>query len=130
MFHYSLSPAFSDTDALGHINNSRLPIWFENARTPIFKLFNPQLDLTRWPLIVAKIEVTFLAQIYYGQDVEIQTSIDRIGNSSFTVKHALYQGDNLCAQGSAVMVHFDYQSNQPQALSDSQRQALGAHMSN
>ena len=64
MFRMTVTPGFSDTDALGHINNAKLPVWFENARTPIFKIFNPQLSLDAWPLILAKIEVNFLAQIY------------------------------------------------------------------
>ena len=32
MFHYETEPRFSDTDALGHINNTVYPVWFEQAR--------------------------------------------------------------------------------------------------
>ena len=55
MFSESFSPRFTDTDALGHINNTLVPIWFEGARDPIFKIFTPILDVTNWQLILAKI---------------------------------------------------------------------------
>ena len=58
-FKEIVATRFSDTDALGHINNTMLPIWFEGARDPIFKFFMPDLDLSKWSLILAKIEVSF-----------------------------------------------------------------------
>ena len=59
MFSETLMPRFSETDALGHINNTALPVWFEAARTPFFRFFTPDLDCNKWKLIVAKIEVEF-----------------------------------------------------------------------
>lgn len=41
MFTRTIEPAFYDTDALGHINNTRLPAWFELARNDLFRLFTP-----------------------------------------------------------------------------------------
>ncbi|NMP15664.1 thioesterase family protein [Thalassotalea sp. Y01] len=128
MFHYSVAPGFSDTDALGHINNAKLPVWFENARTPIFKLFTPSLDITKWPLILAKIEVNFLAQIYYGQNIEVRTSIEKIGNASFTVYHELYQNQKKCADGRAIMVNFNYQSQTSEPIADDIREKLQQHL--
>ena len=56
MFSEKMMPHFSDTDALGHINNTKPPVWFEGGREPVFKLFIPDLDLKNWQLIIAKIE--------------------------------------------------------------------------
>ena len=44
MYEHTISPGFSDTDALGHINNTKLPIWFLEARNELFKIFTPDLD--------------------------------------------------------------------------------------
>ena len=44
MFVRTIEPAFYDTDALGHVNNTRLPAWFELARNDLFRLFTPDLD--------------------------------------------------------------------------------------
>ena len=40
----TITPRFCDTDALGHISNTTLPVWFEGARDPIFRWFTPDLD--------------------------------------------------------------------------------------
>tara|TARA_R110002167_G_scaffold148939_4_gene342099 strand:+ start:915 stop:1313 length:399 start_codon:yes stop_codon:yes gene_type:complete len=110
MFTEVITPRFCDTDALGHINNTMLPIWFEGAREPVFKIFMPELSVTQWRLILAKIDVNFHAQIFYGKAVELRTYIDRIGSSSFDVYQELWQNDIKCASGTAVMVNFCYEN--------------------
>jgi len=116
MFSSTFSPRFTDTDALGHINNTNVPVWFEGARDPIFKLFIPDLDPKKWSLILAKIDVTFHAQMHYGTDMEVRTYIGHIGNSSFTVYQELWQNNAKCASGNAVMVHFCYEQQKPQPI--------------
>lgn len=108
-FSETFKPRFSDTDGLGHINNTMVPVWFEGARDEIFKWFTPDLDLTKWRLILAKIDVSFLAQMYYEYEMEVRTYIGRIGGSSFDVYQEIWQQGALVASGTAVMVHFDYQ---------------------
>lgn len=108
-FSEQFNPRFSDTDALGHINNTMVPVWFEGARDPVFRWFSPELDTNNWRLILAKIDVSFIDQMYYGQPMEIRTYIGRIGGSSFDVYQELWQHEKLCASGTAVMVHYDYQ---------------------
>lgn len=54
MLNEELKPRFSELDGLGHINNTTLPIWFEHARTPLFEIFNPDLKLDGWNLILKK----------------------------------------------------------------------------
>jgi acyl-CoA thioester hydrolase len=83
MFSLTLMPRFCDTDALGHINNTLLPVWFEQARDPVFRFFTPDLNPADWRLIVAKIELEFKRELFYGREVEIITSVQRIGNASF-----------------------------------------------
>jgi len=128
MFSEIIKPRFSDTDALGHINNTMVPIWFEGARDPVFKIFTPTLDLTAWPLILAKIEVNFEAQIFYGHDIEIRTYVGRLGGSSFDVYQELWQQDKRVASGKAVMVNFDYKSQSSAAIPNDIRTQLNQHL--
>ena len=107
-FSEQFNPRFCDTDALGHINNTMVPAWFEGARDPVFRWFSPTLDLNDWKLILAKIDVNFIDQMFYGQPMELRTYIGRIGGSSFDVYQEVWQHEKLCASGTAVMVHFDY----------------------
>ncbi|WP_298440867.1 thioesterase family protein [uncultured Ferrimonas sp.] len=128
MFELQLSPRFFETDALGHINNTVVPVWFEEGRTPIFELFVPQLELGNWNLILARISVDFMAQIYYGQPVTIRTGLNKLGNSSFEVWHQVVQAGNVVARGQAVMVHFDYQAQRAAPIPAAIRTQLQPHL--
>ncbi len=124
MLKLFLTPRFCDTDALGHINHAVVLNWFEQAREPIFRLFIPDLNPSHWNLIIARIEVDYKAQIYYGHNIELTTSVQKIGNSSMTIAHEVWQKDTLCAQGGAVMIHFDYKKQQPKSIPAAIRQVL------
>ena len=128
MFSMFVEPRFSETDALGHINNTVLPVWFEQARTPIFRFFTPSLAIDEWELILAKIEVSFLKQIYYGKQIEIRTYIESIGTRSFVVYHEAWQSEEKVADGKAVMVHFDHETQKTKAIPDSIKPLLESHL--
>jgi acyl-CoA thioester hydrolase len=122
MFTMKQQPRFSETDALGHINNTVIPVWFESARDPVFRIFNASLDLNSWNLIIAKIEVNYQAQ------VEIRTSIKKVGNSSFTVFQQVFQADQCVAFGECIMVKFDYVTNKSAAITDEEKAELNKHL--
>jgi len=128
MFKAIITPRFSDTDALGHINNTNAPIWFEGARDPIFRLFMPDLSIQEWQLIIAKMDVSYHGQLFYGQDIEVRTFISRIGGASFDVYQELWQHGEKCVSGTAAMVHFDYQTQKSQKIPDDIKAELTQHL--
>ena len=85
MFTHGLLPRFNDTDALGHINNSSFATWFEVARRPLFQVFVPDLDPKKWNLIIARVEIDYLAQTNYQDEVMIETYLEKLGNSSLVI---------------------------------------------
>ena len=128
MFHLELEPRFSDTDALGHISNTTLPVWFEQARTPVFRIFHPTLEAETWPLIIARLEIDLMAQSYWHIPVKIKTGIGKIGNSSFHVIQEAWQGDKQIARGVAVLIHFDYEIEKALPIPDAIRAKLSEHL--
>ena len=124
MFTLNITPRFSETDALGHINNTTLPVWFEEARTPIFRLFVPDLSFQSWNLILKKFEVEFRRELFHGSQVEIRTRISHLGTTSLTVAQEAWQNDRLAATGEAVLIHFDYQARRPATIPESVRSQL------
>ncbi|WP_273050646.1 acyl-CoA thioesterase, partial [Pseudoalteromonas sp.] len=121
MFIEKVMPRFSETDALGHINNTVLPVWFEVARAPIFKFFTPDLNPHDWKLIIAKIEVSFVGELFYGHEVTVKTSVEHIGTSSFVLRQEAWQHDKCCAIGKAIMVRYDFTAKAKQALSTQEK---------
>ena len=130
MFNIMVTPLFGDTDALQHINNNVLGTWFELARNDIFRIFTPDLSVSYddWKLIMVKTTYEYLDQMFYGTDVEIRTYVLRIGNSSFTTYHEAWQDGRLCAKGTAVMVHFDFNEQKSIRIPDDIRKELNKHL--
>ncbi len=124
MIEYHLTPRFKDTDALGHINNAAYSTWFEEARRPIFEIFVPDLDTKKWNLIIARAEIDFLAQGNYQKEVLIETSMEKIGNSSFVLLQTAIQDQKPICKAKSFLVHFDYAIQKPQSIPDDIRVKL------
>ena len=129
MFTTRIHPRFSDTDALGHINNTVIPVWFLEAREPVLRLFSPSLDVGKAALAVVRIEVDYVAETRFGSDVEVTTTVARLGNSSVQLAQEVWQEGKPCARGLATLVNFDPETRRSTPIPDSVRAALAEHMS-
>lgn len=119
-------PSFNDTDALGHINNASYSTWFEDARRPIFQLFVPDLDPKKWNLIIARVEIDFLAQGHFQKEATVRTWVEKIGNSSFVLQQEALQEGKVICRGKAFMVHFNYNTQKAEPIPDAIRSYLEA----
>ncbi|MBL4762400.1 MAG: acyl-CoA thioesterase [Gammaproteobacteria bacterium] len=128
MFSLIIKPIFCDTDALGHISNTIIPNWFESARDPLFRYFSPDLDPQKWQLILARYDIEFLAELHYGENVEIKTSLAKIGRSSIHVHQEVWQQNKCAVKGTTIMVHFDYQLRKSVPLPASIKEKLQEHL--
>jgi acyl-CoA thioester hydrolase len=130
MFTITVTPRFGNIDGLGHINNTVLAEWFELARNPLFRIFSPDLclDHIKWPLIMAHADYDYVGQLFFQHDVEIHTSVSRIGTKSFTIYHEAWQEKRLCTTGHAVIVHFDFISNKSTPIPEDKRKILERHL--
>ncbi|MEZ9237571.1 acyl-CoA thioesterase [Shewanella sp. 10N.286.52.A9] len=125
-FSLNLTPRFCETDALGHINNTVIPVWFEAARDPVFDIVNPGQDLTKWNMIIAGFNIVFNAPTFYGTDVTVKTHISRVGNSSFEIAQSCWQNGRQTAEAKTTMVHYNYQTEKSQPMLDEVKVQLAA----
>lgn len=128
MFSLLINPRFCDTDALGHINNTVLPVWFLEGRESILRIFNPSLSTEEVSLVLVKIEIEYLEEMFFGKPVEIRTYVLRIGTSSILVGQEAWQEDKLCATGSATMVNFDKHSRKSVPIPADVKKQLSQHL--
>lgn len=128
MYKTILTPRVSETDAVGHINNTTLPVWFEAARNPLFDLFTPDHDFAKWKMVIVKTTLEFTGQIYFGKDVKVAVWIKKIGNSSLELYEELYQSGNLCARNNAVYVNYNLESETSENIPEAIRQELAKHL--
>ena len=130
MFKTTVNPRFGDMDVLGHVNNTVPVVWFELARNPLFKIFDPELNLDKksFPLIMAHTDYDYVAQLYFKYEVEIVSYITRIGTKSFTVHQEAWQQGILCVKGNSVVVHYDFNIEKSTPIPEDKKFLLAEHL--
>lgn len=95
---------FQDLDVLGHLNNVAFAALFETGRTK----FNR--DAALWGngrgrrAVVAHMEINYLAEGQYPDDVEVATGIGRVGGRSWEILAAMFQGGRCLATCDVTIV--------------------------
>jgi acyl-CoA thioester hydrolase len=113
---------FSDTDALGHVNNASFAHYLELARVELMR----SAGLRFGSLILARLAIDFRRQLYADDPVEVTTEVEVIGRSSVRLRQRVLTGDEVAAEATSVVVHFDYATQRPQAVPDELRERLAA----
>ncbi len=115
---------FSDTDLIGHINNTSYATYAETARIYFFRDMN--INLSR--MILANLSIDFRAQAKFDQPMQIETTVISIGNTSIKLYQKMFSEGTLAAEASSVVVCFDYTNNKAVPVSDEMRTALERYM--
>ncbi len=124
MLTTEITPQLSDLDSFQHVNYQVVHRWFEAGRLPLYRMFAPDLNPKRLKLVMVRLEVDYIAEMFLGSEVEIRTWISRVGNSSFHISQEARQNGNLTARGTIVLVHFDHQTKQSVPLTPEFREIL------
>jgi len=111
---------FSDTDALGHVNNAVIATYAETGRLAFLR----ELGWNGRGLILAHLSIDFLRQVRLGDECHVVSRVVRIGNTSFTLEQTLLADGEAAARFQAVMVCFDYDTQRPVPVPDALRRAL------
>ena len=123
-FSITLTPRFYETDALGHINNVAITAWFEVARVRLLEQLGAHEHApTDW--VLAGIQMDYVDETFYGQDVQVRIVAISVGNTSLTICCEMYQGERLTVKGKAVLVHIDLETKTKLRIGDPLREAIG-----
>jgi len=114
---------FVDTDALGHINNAVYATYAELGRVEFVR----SLALPPGGFILARLAIDYRLQVRLGQRVRVETWVERIGNSSVTMRQVVHADDEPAAEIEAVAVWFDYGSNRPAPFPAEARRAFAEY---
>lgn len=128
MKRFPLKPRFSETDAIGHINNTSIAVWFETARLEFLTdVFIEEGDeQPNW--FMATQTIDYLGENFFGIEVRMDLAVTHIGNTSFTVGCKMYQNDKQTIRASAVLVHVDRATKKPTRIPDWMREVLGKEL--
>ena len=78
----------SDCDSVGHVNHAHMLTLLERARWSALesKMSYPEYMKSKLWAVVRKVEASYHAQTFPGDDLSIRTGLLSIGNTSFVVK--------------------------------------------
>ena len=115
---------FADTDAAGHVNNAAYATYGEAGRIAFLEAVG--LDVAA--LILARIEIDFRRQLRFGDEVGVESSVERVGNSSVTVRQTVRADGEVAAELRSVVVNYDYDAQRSVRLPEAARDKLQAYL--
>ena len=126
----SLQVRFRDIDAFGHVNNAVFFSYVELARIRyLLDVLVPDEPFDRLQLILARVELDYRSPIAFGDEVAVDTRVDRVGRTSFAMSHRMTVGDGqrLVGDVQTVLVAYDYDSARPIPVPEDWRRRFREH---
>ena len=114
-FYHPIEVRYGDLDPQGHVNNAKHLTYFEQARIAYFielGLFTKDQSFMDIGVILADVHITYLAPLYFGQNIKVGVHISRLGNKSMTWEQNVVDADTgkELAKGVVIMVTYDYRA--------------------
>lgn len=113
-YYHPIIVRFADLDAQAHVNNAVYLTYLESARLGYYQ----QVGIWRsnrgmqTGMVVAHIDIDYLAPIRFGQAIRVGLRLDRMGNKSFTLAFLIESTPEKTplARGTSVMVPIDQET--------------------
>lgn len=117
---------YADTDRQGHVNNAVFATLLETGRAEIIYDQAAPLVEPGTSFVIARLALDFRAEINWPGTVWVGTRVARIGRSSFTLQHGLFQDEICVATAEVVIVHVDDTTRRSRPLAAAATQRLAA----
>ena len=115
---------FADTDAMGHVNNAAYLTYAEIARAAYYEAATGEpmhlgVHGAIEGMILAELRMTYRSPAFFGEFIIVETRIERIGRTSYSMVHRLsapesrYGPARLVSIADSVLVSYDYSAERP-----------------
>lgn len=120
---------WSEIDLFGHVNNLAILKYIQAARVKYLEsigLMKMQSNVKLGP-ILASVSCQFSKPLFYPGEVFVHSHVDRIKNTSFVLKHIVYNdGQEVAAEAQDIIVFFDFVNNIKLKIPDKIREKIEA----
>jgi acyl-CoA thioester hydrolase len=128
----SIQIRFADTDMLGHVNNANYLTYMELARMSYFnEVVNDAVDWNKEGVILAKSTIDYRRPILIDDILNVHICVDHISSKSFNFSYKFVitkNGEEITyAEGSTIMVCFDYQLNKSIVMPEKWKERIKAY---
>lgn len=112
IFHHStpVQIRFNDVDVLGHMNNVVYLSLYDTAKADYFTAVRKkQIDWKNVDIVVANINCSYIAPVFFGEKIEVLTACLYISEKSFRLIQMIRESDTLQPKSvcESIMVSFD-----------------------
>src|SRR5271154_3757440 len=80
---------FSDTDALGHVNNANYLSYLESARVDYLRAIFGAVKVEKLGVIIARIEIDYKSPAFHQQTLRVGCRVEEIGGSSIMMDYRI-----------------------------------------
>jgi acyl-CoA thioester hydrolase len=128
-FFHELNVRFGEIDGFGHVNNTNVFIYMEEARIALFKELGLMAswgapDSLEIP-VVADLQCDYLAQIMYDETLKIYVKINEAGSSSIDLHYlGINEEDIPVFTGRGAIVQISRKSGRPLKWSETLKKQL------
>jgi acyl-CoA thioester hydrolase len=128
-FYHPIEVRYGDLDPQGHVNNAKHLTYFEQARIAYWinmGLFTKDQSFMELGVILADVHITYLAPIYFGQNVKVGVHVAKLGNKSMTWEQNIVDADTgrELTKGEVVVVAYDYVTQKTIPVSQNWREKI------
>lgn len=117
---------FSDTDAMGHVNNAVYLSYLEAARVDYLRQVFGIVEPRDYGVILARAEIDYKSPVFHHETILVGCRVAELGGSSIQMAYRLEEkaGKRLVALAKTVVVAYDYKRAKPVRLSDDWRKKM------
>ena len=119
---------FSDTDALGHVNNAVYLSYLESARVDYLRELLGARKIEELGVIIARVEIDYKSPAFHHETLRVGCRVEEIGGSSIRMDYRVEDKETgrLVALAKSVLVAYDYAAARVVRVRDEWREKMEA----
>jgi acyl-CoA thioester hydrolase len=128
-FFCTIKVRFSETDMFGHVNNTTVLTYFEEARIEFFKSIGLMQDWMKEGSnlipVVADLQCDYLAQTYFDEQLNVFVKVNKVGRTSVDLHYLVKKMDGTIAfAGRGAVVQISRISGRPVQWNEKWKESL------
>jgi len=104
---------FADLDALGHVNNLAVGVYFENVRVALYTQLFPDWPRLKQVFVLAHLEIDYLHELHYPAALDVGLRLQGFGETSMRMVAAVFRQNTPAAISQSVSVYIDDTTRRP-----------------
>ena len=125
-FHFSYRVGVADINYGGHVANSAVLNFFQDARIAYLANLGPysEIDLGGCGVIMPEAHIFFRKEMFLGDQLIIGVKSKQLKRSGWVMEYRIERDGKLTAEGETPLVCFNYQTRKPCRMPNEFRAAL------